>query len=242
MLILRQISTCLYAWILMATLVDTSYRDYVLRKYFNKLVPPVRYFRLPDHYFALRNPFDVNGTQYRFNLTDGKLRVKTPSFKIFDGKACKISFSPTKTVQCIFPIDGSTANYTGKLSYGRHVVQTFQVKLTAEAYTYENSGWNNPIDISVYMETKKSSGKARLVPTSIFVTDFIVDIIAEPEFRNFTVFHGNSTIISKVWDGFWDYAYRRGRPDMKKVAKNSYAKYLGFKAKIPITESAFWKL
>lgn len=226
----------------MATLGDTTYREDVLRRYFNKLVPPRMYFNLPDHYFALRNPFDVKGTLYRFNLTAGKLRVKTPILTIFDGKACKISYALMKTVQCIFPIDGSSANYTGRLSYGRKVVQTFQVKLTVEAYTYENSGWRNPAEISVYMRPKKSAGKTRLAATSIYVTEFIVKITVKPDFRNFSVFHGNSTIINKVYDDFWDYVYRRGKPDMRKVARDSYARQLAKNAeKTPIIEKLFWK-
>ncbi|XP_075750523.1 uncharacterized protein LOC142817378 isoform X2 [Rhipicephalus microplus] len=222
---------------------DTSYRNGILQKYFRGLVPPGMFFDLPGHYFAVRNPFDVNGTQYRFNLTNGKLRVNTPNLTTFDGKACKVLFSPTRAVHCIFSIDGSTANYSVALYYGRPINQTFQVLLTAEAYTYENSGWNNPIDIYVHLKPKHISGKTYLAATSVFATEFVVQVTVHPEFHNFSVFQGNSTIITNVYGKFWDYMYRKGRPDMRNVAKDSYYKQIAENAKLtPIDESLFWKL
>ncbi|XP_075750525.1 uncharacterized protein LOC142817379 isoform X2 [Rhipicephalus microplus] len=155
---LHQMNFCVYAWILIVSSADETYRDRVLQQYFKQLVPPLLYFPLPKHNFNVRNPFAFNGTLYRFNLTDGKLFVKTPNSTKFDGTTCNIAVWPYKRVMCIFPIDDSWANYTGKLSYGKPVVQTFQVNLTVEAYTLENSGWNNPADIFVYLEPRENVG------------------------------------------------------------------------------------
>ncbi|XP_075750524.1 uncharacterized protein LOC142817379 isoform X1 [Rhipicephalus microplus] len=237
---LHQMNFCVYAWILIVSSADETYRDRVLQQYFKQLVPPLLYFPLPKHNFNVRNPFAFNGTLYRFNLTDGKLFVKTPNSTKFDGTTCNIAVWPYKRVMCIFPIDDSWANYTGKLSYGKPVVQTFQVNLTVEAYTLENSGWNNPADIFVYLEPREN--ETRLKATHVRITDFIVNVKVQPPFETFWVFCDNQTIIQKVWADFSDYAYRKGRPDIQNVAVASFKRQLAENARnaSPINASLFW--
>ncbi|XP_075550575.1 uncharacterized protein LOC142584314 [Dermacentor variabilis] len=240
MFLLHRSSVCVYAWVLISTLADASYRDDVLRKYFMNLVPPKLLFSLPDHYFALRNPFDVNGTLYRFNLTDGRLRIKTPRLEKFVGTACKIESSPYKMASCIFPIVDSFATYNAMLSYGRNVSETFRVKVVAEQY--DSGGWKNPADISVYMDAKGSPGQTRLEVFMIYVTEYMAKTTSSPSFREFKVFHGNKKIIRKVWHDFFDYVFRRCKQDMRKVMKDSYAKWVSRNAAHtkPINDSLFW--
>ncbi|XP_075750521.1 uncharacterized protein LOC142817377 [Rhipicephalus microplus] len=238
---LRQIN--LYAWIfIVVSSGDGTYRDEVLQQYLKKLVPPELNFTLPEHNFNVRNPFDYKGTLYRFKLTDGKLFVKTPKSAKFGGSTCSTTLKPAKRVQCIFPIDGSWANHTGKLSYGRPVVETFKVNLTVEAYTMENSGWNNPADIFIYLEPVDN--ETRLKVNHVRITDSIVNVKVAPPFKTFQVFCYNQTIIDKVWAKFSDYAYRKGRPDIQKVAVDSFKQQLAKNARNAslINASLFWKL
>lgn len=171
---------------------------------------------------------------------NGSLRVKVPKLAKFVGTACKIDSFVFKTASCRFSIVDSFATYDATLSYGKPVSQIFRLKVIAEEYNH--GGWKNPADISVYMHPEGPSGETRLKASSILVTEYMVKIKTSPDFNNFKVFKSNKTIISKVWDDFWDYVFRRCKQDMRKVMKDSYARWLAKNAAHtkPINDSLFW--
>ncbi|XP_072140112.1 uncharacterized protein [Dermacentor andersoni] len=134
---------------------DERYRKEVTDKVLQSLFPARRSVPLPDHYFAARNPFNTSATQYRFNLTGGRLyMVGTRAYRL-NYDICKFKRTPKPSAHCILPITGSFATYNCKLSYGKPIVQTFKITTSVTPYS---GGWNNPADVSGYFATSSSGG------------------------------------------------------------------------------------
>ncbi|KAK8773716.1 hypothetical protein V5799_011752 [Amblyomma americanum] len=80
---------------------------------------------LPDHYFAVRNPFNESDTLFRFNLSDGRLFLRGTLPHRENTNVCRFTRSRSPGGFCRLPIVGSFATYNCTLSYGRYVTDTF---------------------------------------------------------------------------------------------------------------------
>ncbi|XP_075559731.1 uncharacterized protein LOC142591287 isoform X1 [Dermacentor variabilis] len=197
------------------------YRKEVADKVLQSLFPARRSVPLPDHYFAARDPFNTSATQYRFNLTRGRLYMVGTWAHRWNYQICKFQRTPTPSAYCILPITGSFATYNCKLSYGRPVVQTFKITTSIMPHS---GGWSNPADVSGYFATSSSGGNTLMALTGVYVTEFMVVTNSTPPFQSFQVFQGNKNLTEKIWRNFTEYVFRKCKQDMRKKMKWLYHK------------------
>ncbi|KAK8774177.1 hypothetical protein V5799_011290 [Amblyomma americanum] len=219
-----------------------QYRESVIRKFLGQIFLRESFAPLPDEYFSVRDPFNKTerATQYRFNLTDGTLVMKGALAHNSDVHICDFRRNVWDHVFCSLPIAGSFATYTGNLSYGRPVVETFNVTALIAPY---GEGWTSPADISANFDLVKNSGKTRLVLTDVFVTEFLVMTTSSPPFESFKIFNRNQALVDKVWHNFTDHVFRKCKQEMRKLMKSEYTKRLHAAANAvgPIDYDLLWK-
>uniref|UniRef100_A0A023G218 Putative secreted protein n=1 Tax=Amblyomma triste TaxID=251400 RepID=A0A023G218_AMBTT len=209
-----------------------------LETLFGNLVPENEGLDMPHRYFAVYDPRNLNGTQFRFNLTNGKLHMRSTE-KYNTESVGKCGPQGGGFMSCHIPIDGSFATYDSFLYYGKETIQTFSTKVTVESYFKQ---WYNPADISAYMK----QGSSGLNLTKVTVTDFKLETTASPPFKefNFSVFLNdtpisqyltpayrlnwkNITIVDYVWHNFTERMYRTVKQDMKKVMEQQFSERIG---------------
>uniref|UniRef100_A0A0C9SEV0 Putative secreted protein n=1 Tax=Amblyomma americanum TaxID=6943 RepID=A0A0C9SEV0_AMBAM len=80
----------------------------------------------------------------------------------------------------------------------------------------------------VHGSAKTPSERPRLTLTSVFVTEFLVDTTSSPPFENFTVFKkfnlSRTLLITKIWDNFTEYVFRKCKQDIRNVTKLVYTR------------------
>ncbi|XP_049523165.1 uncharacterized protein LOC125945458 [Dermacentor silvarum] len=196
------------------------YRKELTDKVLQSLFPARRSVSLPNHYFAVRNPFNVSATQYRFNLTRGALYMVGTWAHRRNYDICKFKRTPSPSVHCILPVTGSFATYSCKLSYGKPVVQTFNITAAVTPYPQE---WNNPADVSGYFTLSSPHGN-KMALEGVHVTEFMVVTNSTPPFQSFAVFKENETLTEKIWHNFTEYVFRKCKQDMRNGMKWLYHK------------------
>ncbi|XP_077490819.1 uncharacterized protein LOC144101521 [Amblyomma americanum] len=202
---------------------DFGYKKEIMLKVLRSLFPKKGVPKLPDHYVAFHNPFNKSGTLFRFNITNGLMFMRgTRAVKPME--VCKFMLAPMPHAYCRLPIPGSFATYKCKLSYGRAVTDEFKINLSMQEY----EGWNNPADVSGYFDVIDYPKHPRLTLTSVFVTEFSVDTTSSPPFENFTVFKkfnlSRTLLITKIWDNFTEYVFRKCKQDIRNVTKLVYTR------------------
>uniref|UniRef100_A0A023FC68 Putative secreted protein n=1 Tax=Amblyomma cajennense TaxID=34607 RepID=A0A023FC68_AMBCJ len=201
------------------------YREALMHKFLRRLFNPEPFPLLPGDYFSVRDPFNQSdkATRYRFHLSNGTLVMKGAQAHNTNVHICDFRRNVWEHVFCTLPIAGSFATYKANLSYGRPVVQAFNITSQMEPY---GEGWTSPADISANFDLARISGKTHLVLSDVFVTEFLVDTTSSPPFKNFTIFKGNQTLVDKVWHNFTDHIFRKCKQEMRKLMKSEYTKRL----------------
>uniref|UniRef100_A0A023G301 Putative secreted protein n=1 Tax=Amblyomma triste TaxID=251400 RepID=A0A023G301_AMBTT len=147
----------------------------VLQTLWQALFPADNVIDLPDKYFAVRNPFNESDTQFRFNLTGGKMSMQYISV-VNKQELCDFDPFPPPSAVCRFSILGAFATYEGKLSYGRPVKDNFTINITIEKY-YES----NPVDISGFFNIIGDTGMLpTLLPNNKYSETFYRDKLELP--------------------------------------------------------------
>ncbi|XP_049524031.1 uncharacterized protein LOC125945783 [Dermacentor silvarum] len=165
---------------------DERYRKELTDKVLQSLFPARRSILLPDHYFAFRNPFNASATQYRFNLTGGKLYMRGTWAYRRNYDICKFKRTPSPSMDCILPVTGSFATYNCKLSYGKPVMETFNITAAVTPYPQE---WNNPADVSGYFTLTSPYGPSLVrqgkIPPSQARGNFVIPMLLPFRMKNF---------------------------------------------------------